>query len=169
MIRFCEMSGCRRNFLLEHFGEKREGACGSCDNCRLKSGEPDPISENSSDAPALKKSYFPSFSGDGGTVRESIALLEKGSSLDQVARARNLTRGTILRHIERSIVGGKVPEGIEVLRQECPNFRAAERAFLELGMKALKPVFDALNGEASYEELRIARILLVASGLKEGN
>ncbi|HEY8400393.1 MAG TPA: ATP-dependent DNA helicase RecQ [Cytophagaceae bacterium] len=33
MAEFCELTTCRRQFLLEYFGEKSEGNCGSCDIC----------------------------------------------------------------------------------------------------------------------------------------
>ena len=33
MLGFCEMSGCRRQALLNYFGEQREEKCGNCDLC----------------------------------------------------------------------------------------------------------------------------------------
>ncbi|CAM3665848.1 DNA helicase RecQ [Parendozoicomonas haliclonae] len=33
MLGFCEISGCRRQALLDYFGEHRDGKCGNCDLC----------------------------------------------------------------------------------------------------------------------------------------
>ncbi|WP_077531053.1 DNA helicase RecQ [Vreelandella utahensis] len=33
LLSFCEATGCRRQVLLQYFGEPHEGNCGNCDNC----------------------------------------------------------------------------------------------------------------------------------------
>ncbi len=33
LVGFCETTGCRRQALLNYFGEAHQGACGNCDNC----------------------------------------------------------------------------------------------------------------------------------------
>lgn len=33
LLSFCETTGCRRQILLQYFGESHEGHCGNCDNC----------------------------------------------------------------------------------------------------------------------------------------
>ena len=33
MIRYCEISGCLRAYILGYFGEKQKGSCGNCSNC----------------------------------------------------------------------------------------------------------------------------------------
>ena len=33
MIRYCEISGCLRAYILGYFGEKQKGNCGNCSNC----------------------------------------------------------------------------------------------------------------------------------------
>ena len=37
MIRYCEISGCLRSYILNYFGEKQKANCGNCSNC-LKPG-----------------------------------------------------------------------------------------------------------------------------------
>jgi len=37
MIRYCEMDGCLRSYILRYFGEKRKGGCGNCSNCNRPS------------------------------------------------------------------------------------------------------------------------------------
>ena len=34
MIRYCEIDGCLRSYILRYFGEKRKGDCGDCGNCK---------------------------------------------------------------------------------------------------------------------------------------
>lgn len=41
MRAYAETTGCRRRFLLEYFGEPREGTCEACDTCRAGVAEPD--------------------------------------------------------------------------------------------------------------------------------
>jgi len=33
MIRYCEIDGCLRSYILRYFGEKQKGGCGNCSNC----------------------------------------------------------------------------------------------------------------------------------------
>ncbi|MCL2366981.1 MAG: RecQ family ATP-dependent DNA helicase [Oscillospiraceae bacterium] len=33
MIRYCEVEGCLRQYILRYFGEKQKGVCGNCSNC----------------------------------------------------------------------------------------------------------------------------------------
>jgi len=33
MIRYCEIEGCLRSYILGYFGEKQKGKCGNCSNC----------------------------------------------------------------------------------------------------------------------------------------
>jgi len=33
MIRYCEIDGCLRSYILRYFGEKQKGDCGNCSNC----------------------------------------------------------------------------------------------------------------------------------------
>ena len=33
MIRYCEIDGCLRSYILRYFGEKQKGKCGNCGNC----------------------------------------------------------------------------------------------------------------------------------------
>ena len=33
MIRYCEIGGCLRSYILRYFGEKQKGRCGNCGNC----------------------------------------------------------------------------------------------------------------------------------------
>jgi len=33
MVRYCEIDGCLRSYILRYFGERQKGACGNCSNC----------------------------------------------------------------------------------------------------------------------------------------
>ena len=37
MIRYCEIEGCLRSYILRYFGEKQKGKCNNCSNCNRES------------------------------------------------------------------------------------------------------------------------------------
>ena len=37
MVRYCEIEGCLRSYILRYFGEKQKGRCGNCSNCNRES------------------------------------------------------------------------------------------------------------------------------------
>lgn len=76
---------------------------------------------------------------------------------------RKFTEGTILSHIEKLVLKGKINRTnlsrivTPALKNSLPKIHAV---FYELDTDKLSPVFEKFNGKYSYEELRIARILL---------
>lgn len=84
-----------------------------------------------------------------------------GQTVDQLAEAWHVKRVTILNHLYRYHQEGyplrfagfrgliKIPEEQQARARRC---------FEDLGFEFLKPVFDALNGEVSYEDLQIMRL-----------
>lgn len=75
-------------------------------------------------------------------------------------------RGTILDHLFKYVQEGYSLQRGEELRELSSLSRhekqAAIHAFELLGIERLKPVFDALNEQISYDELRILRLYLLA-------
>jgi len=72
---------------------------------------------------------------------------------------------TILDHLNKYVLAGNKVRGdneLQALTASTPDQQqAAFAAFDELGPNFLKPVFDKLNGELSYDELKILRMLYI--------
>ena len=92
-----------------------------------------------------------------------MLLWNEGKTALQIAKMRKFTEGTILSHIEKLVLKDKIKQAdlSRILTPSLKNsFPKIHSAFRELDTDKLSPVFEKFNGEYSYEELRIARILL---------
>jgi DNA-binding CsgD family transcriptional regulator len=97
------------------------------------------------------------------TYEETLALIREGKSLDEIAKERKFTAGTIIAHLERLSADGVLSrEEIRVLAPEkiVDNLAALEEAFVKTSSKALTPAYKRLKGRFSYDELKLARLLL---------
>jgi len=105
------------------------------------------------------------------THLKTKALIESCSTLKEMAKSRGLTEGTIINHL------AKVKEedstiDLNKFRPKMENFDAIEEEvfklkrnnnsedFSEDGRLRLKPLFDALDSEVSYDELRMAMLFV---------
>ncbi|HEY0948230.1 MAG TPA: AAA family ATPase [Candidatus Paceibacterota bacterium] len=98
------------------------------------------------------------------TYDETLALLEEGRSLMDIAKARALTLGTIADHVGKLIEAGRLDT--ESLEEQLPGrLRGAlpkiHEAFDALGASKLTPVHAFLKGKYSFDELKLARALYV--------
>ena len=93
----------------------------------------------------------------GNSLQETGRIISAGASLDEAAEARGLNINTIMGHLERLVESGVEVEWAHLLP---PPERLAEieSAFEAVGDDLLRPVFDELDGEYSYEEIRLARL-----------
>lgn len=103
------------------------------------------------------------FSGKLDTYTETLLLWNEGKTILQIAELRKFTEGTILSHIEKLVLKGKIKQ-TELSRIITPSLKdplpRIHSAFHELNTDKLSPVFEKFNGKYSYEELRIARMLI---------
>jgi DNA-binding CsgD family transcriptional regulator len=103
------------------------------------------------------------------TYNKTLQLWNKGLTLFQIAEARGFTEGTILNHIEKLATAGKINQ-TELLRLTTPSLNHSlseiHDAFRELDTDKLSPVFEKFNGLYSYNELRLARLLLDDKSIK---
>lgn len=83
-------------------------------------------------------------------------------SIEQIAKKQGLSYGTIINRIDRMIAAGEKMD-LEYLKPPADRFAAIADAFRECGRERLKPVFEFLDGHFSYDELKLARIILKAS------
>ncbi len=97
------------------------------------------------------------------TYNETLVLWNEGKTIVQIAKMRRLREQTILDHIEKLVMHGKINRAdfsrviTPSLVQSLPKIHAV---FRELDTDRLSPVFEKLHGAYSYDELRIARIML---------
>lgn len=77
--------------------------------------------------------------------------------MEEAAATRDLVVGTILGHLERLIESGISVEWAHLLPP--PERRAAIETIFELmGDNPLRPVWEELGGEYSYDEIRLVRL-----------
>ncbi len=93
----------------------------------------------------------------GSTLQETKHLLEQKLSLEDMAQSRGVTIATIVNHIEKLQLAGE-PIDIEYLAPNDEGFIKIKKAFDELGCEKLKPVYERLNEEFPYEQIRLARL-----------
>lgn len=96
------------------------------------------------------------------THDETLALLEEGRSLMDIAKVRKLTLGTVADHVAKLIQAGRLDT--ESLEEQLPGrLRGAlpkiHEAFDALGAEKLTPVHSFLKGKYSFDEIKLARAL----------
>lgn len=91
----------------------------------------------------------------GETLSDTFALFNKGMSLPDIARQRNLSPSTITAHLEQLIRDGR---DIDIDRLVDPaKQKEIEGFFLSAGQWTLKPVIEHFRGSVSYEEAKLVR------------
>lgn len=100
------------------------------------------------------------------TIDKTGALIEEGCSLSEIATVRGLTLATVIEHLytlyERGILS------YETIYTLCPknvtrNLPEINNAFTKKGSDKLTPVWKHLKERYSFEELKLAKLLLLAS------
>lgn len=107
----------------------------------------------------VKKALKPS---KASTYDETQRLIEAGLPLEEIARERALTFGTICSHAEKLLQAGKISK--ESVRSALSGTVEAglpriHDAFRATGAAHLTPIYDLLGGAFTFEELRLARLL----------
>ena len=95
----------------------------------------------------------------GSTHRQTRELLARGLTVADVARQRNVKESTVIGHLERLAAQGETL-ALDHLFQDQARLRRIQEAYDACGLDLLKPVWEHLGGEFSYEELRLVRIFL---------
>ena len=150
---FARVSGVGRA-KLEDLGE----AFLDCINSYAKEhGMPETGSGDSRKSGNDRRAAEPSARADGHSYHETGRIISGGVSLEEAVATRGLSPQTILGHIERLVESGIPVEWAHLL----PHLqrRAAIETVLEiLGDNPLRPVFEELGGEYSYDEIRLVRL-----------
>ncbi|MDO8507351.1 MAG: AAA family ATPase [bacterium] len=99
----------------------------------------------------------------GSTYDETLALFQSGKSIKEIAEKRNITEGTVLSHIENLVSLDKIKRSDAVRIIEPPLKRVLptiHKVFYELDTDRLGPVHEKLKGKYSYNDLRLARMVM---------
>ena len=100
--------------------------------------------------------------GKGSTFETTRQLLEQGLSIKQVAQERDLTAGTVIKHLERLVESDL---DIDIRSLVAPDrFEKIKRAFEETDSTLFAPVKELLGDEYSYDEIRLVWIALRREG-----
>jgi ATP-dependent DNA helicase RecQ len=90
-----------------------------------------------------------------------------GESIQSLMDRYHVTQGTVLGHLTRYLSAGNTlrkGEDLPKLSSATPEQQhAVFAAFDELSPTFLKPVYEKLNGELNYDELKILRMLYLVS------
>lgn len=97
------------------------------------------------------------------TYEETLHLWNEGETLLQISIERNLKINTIISHLEKLVRTGKIKKEdlkrlvSSTLAKSLPKIHDA---FRKLDTTKLAPVYENLNGKYSYDQLRLARLLI---------
>lgn len=97
------------------------------------------------------------------TYEETFDLLKEGKTLAEVAKARKLTVGTITTHAEKLLASGQIDRDLieasisDELHAHLPKIK---EAFKKFPGKELTPIFGYLKGAHTFDELKLARLLI---------
>jgi hypothetical protein len=112
-----------------------------------------------------------SLKSDVPTHLKTKALIESCDTIKQIAKARNMTEGTIINHL--STLKKEEPSvDLSKFKPKKNTFVSIEKMIVKLqkeklkenfsddGRLRLKPVFDAMEGKASYDAIRLCMLLI---------
>ena len=84
-------------------------------------------------------------------------MLSKKLPIIEIANKQGFKYGTIVRHIEKLILNGE-DINIDYLKPSQERLEKIKTAFEKCGDEKLKPVFDFLDEEYSYDEIRLGKL-----------
>ncbi|MFA6526098.1 MAG: AAA family ATPase [Candidatus Buchananbacteria bacterium] len=99
------------------------------------------------------------------TISETKRLLKDGLSIKEIAKARGMAWGTVVSHLER-LKKSKVGSDLSIVQREIERGRLEQikKAILstkkENGEYRLSPVRNILGDDFSFDEIRLARLLV---------
>ncbi len=108
---------------------------------------------------AVIEPHTPTRQATTGTILETKRLFEQKKTIEQIAQFRDLSTGTILQHLEKIQENG---ETLDVSHLIFPSERLEKiaAAFTTTENIALAPVRELLGETYSYDELRLARLII---------
>jgi ATP-dependent DNA helicase RecQ len=86
-------------------------------------------------------------------------MVEAEKPLEEIAKAQNLKYRTIFNHLEKLVLSGEI-KNLDYLKKQIKNFHKIKKAILATKQDFLKPVFEKLNEEESYDDIILVKIIL---------
>jgi ATP-dependent DNA helicase RecQ len=105
--------------------------------------------------------------GMGTRTLEVVALYESGQSIADIAETFHVKPGTVISHLWRAVQAGQIIRRDGLLEQSLLSPETRQRvldAFAEHGIERLRPVFEALDGGVSYDDLHLLRMDAMLGG-----
>ncbi|MEK7614104.1 MAG: helix-turn-helix domain-containing protein [Patescibacteria group bacterium] len=97
------------------------------------------------------------------TYEETLAFFKHGVGVSEIAGKRGLSETTIISHVEKLYMEDKILKK-DIVRIIPARVRAGmpeiEKAFKEASDGKLTPIFEKFAGKYSFEDLRLARMIL---------
>lgn len=98
----------------------------------------------------------------GATFEETLVLFKGGKTVEEIAISRGLVPSTIWNHLEKLMGEGKIAS-VEVVRVIPSHLKEALPMLhetLKAGEGKLSHAFETLRGRYSYDDLRLARMVM---------
>ena len=121
---------------------------------------PENISKSSSTQAQKTKKSTKTGSSKQARIDKTQELLVKKYSVSKIAKALDVSDSTIYKYIIDILENTANTEIVAHLLPEIEQHKKIEDSFQKLGTERLKPVFEDLNSEFSYDDLKIVRVLL---------
>jgi len=141
---------------LEHYGERFLNALSTHEAEHGRPANVPEIPEDRQEKREKKKSASRDFSD---TAAETLELFIKLKDIDAVAAARDLKPSSIWRHLTQAIQYERIDyrEVLNLPDAEISRIRNVLAMHVQKGITALAPVYEAMDGEHSYEVIRLVR------------
>lgn len=102
-----------------------------------------------------KKEIFKKLS----THQQTLELLEKGMSISEISKERELKEETIISHLEKLKEKGKLKgKFIKDIKPKKRDLENIKEAIEKVGDEKLKPIYEKLKGKYSYKDIKVARL-----------
>lgn len=83
----------------------------------------------------------------------TLAMFQQSLNIDEIARNRNLSRFTIMKHLTELLEGGEQIDIDRLIERE--RYEVIADAIRQVDSYLLRPVKDFLGEDYSYEEIRL--------------
>lgn len=94
-------------------------------------------------------------------IERTRTLLHEERDLPFIAEQCGMTVGTVLKYIEKLVGIGTAPP-LQYLIEEIPHLHEIQSVYARHGLQSLRKAFDAMDGRASYDDLKLVRVVMMS-------